>query len=62
MPKGFDAESPYANDLKRKDFICSVAFSEKDVGSGVFMKKFVSACQEMNPLMEFLTEALGLPW
>ncbi len=61
-PKGFDAEHPHALDLKRKDFISSVPFTEKAVCSGTFMKQYLASCQKIDPLLVFLTDALGLPW
>ena len=59
-PKGFCAEHPLIEDLKRKDFVSSVALSEEQVCGSTFMKEFTSACRTMKPLVEFTTKALGL--
>jgi uncharacterized protein (DUF2461 family) len=49
-------------DLKRKDFIASVAFSDKAVTGPRFLSEFVAACRKMSPLPKFLAGALELPW
>ncbi len=59
-PKGFPPSHPLIDDLKYKDFICSVAFSDKQMCSPKFLADFVGACREMQPLVEFTTGALGL--
>lgn len=59
-PKGFDARHPYIEDLKRKDFVTSVALTEEQVCSLKFMRDFNAACRTMMPLAEFTTKALGL--
>ncbi len=59
-PKGFSSEHPLIEDLKRKDFVASVAFSEEQLCGPAFMKVFVAACHTMTPLVEFTTKALGL--
>ena len=59
-PRGFDAEHPFIDDLKMKDFVASVALSDEQICSGKLMRDFVSACRQMSPLVEFTTKALGL--
>ena len=59
-PKGFPPAHPLIDDLKYKDFICSVAFTEKQMCSPKFLGDFISACREMQPLVEFTTKAMGL--
>ncbi len=59
-PKGFDPKHPLIDDIKRKDFVASVAMSEEQVCSPQFMKAFNAACRTMLPLVEFTTKALGL--
>ena len=49
-------------DLKLKDFITRVAFSDAAARSTRFPTVFVRACTTMSPLMEFLTKALRLAW
>lgn len=61
-PRGYDPDHPLIEDLKRKDFITSVSFSERQVCGPNFLLDFASACRRMSPLVEFLTEAVGLRW
>ena len=59
-PRGFDANHPFIEDLKMKDFVASVALREDQICSGKLMHDFVSACRKMSPLVKFTTKALGL--
>jgi uncharacterized protein (TIGR02453 family) len=59
-PKGFDTSHPLIEDLKRKDFVTSVALAENRVCAPTFMRDFTAACRTMVPLVEFTTRALGL--
>lgn len=61
-PKGFDPGHPFIEDLKRKDFVTSVEFSEEQVCSSKFLVDYFSACKKMSPLVAFLSDALGLEW
>lgn len=61
-PKGFDAEHPLIEDLKRKDFVAGTEFTQKEVCSPEFMDLFASASAASTPFMRFLTEAMGLKW
>jgi uncharacterized protein (TIGR02453 family) len=61
-PRGYDAEHPLVEDLKRKDFITSVSLTERDVVRDDFMRAFATACRGTRPLMQFLTDALDLDW
>ena len=58
-PRGFDPNHPF-NDVKRKDFVASVALTETQVCGTRFMRDFVAACRTRLPLVEFTTRALGL--
>jgi uncharacterized protein (TIGR02453 family) len=59
-PKGFDPSHPFIQDLKRKDFVASVAITEEQVCAPAFTREFHAACRTMLPLVEFTTKALGL--
>ena len=61
-PKGYDADHPLIEDLKRKDFIVSQSFSQGDAQGAKFMDQFSDFCRKSSPLMEFLTTSVGLPW
>lgn len=61
-PRGFDAEHPCIDDLKRKDF---VAFRELNAGACTrkdFLDKVVDTYAASSPLMKFLCDALGLKY
>jgi uncharacterized protein (TIGR02453 family) len=59
-PRGYDPEHPFIEDIKRKDFVASVAFRDRQVCGPAFMRDFSAACRAMLPLVEFTTKALGL--
>jgi len=58
-PRGFDANHPFVEDLKRKDFVTTVAFTEAKICGPKFLHDFTAACRTMLPLVEFTTRALG---
>jgi uncharacterized protein (TIGR02453 family) len=59
-PKGFCSSHPLIEDLKRKDFVASVALTEEQVCSPKLMQEFTAAGRKLKPLVEFTTKALGL--
>jgi len=59
-PKGFGSTHPLMEDIKRKDFVASVALTEAQVCGKGFMRDWEAACRIMLPLVEFTTKALGL--
>lgn len=59
-PKGFSAEHPLIEDLKRKDYIAAADLSEELICSAAFMKEFTAHCRKMTALVEFTTKAVGL--
>ena len=61
-PRGYPADHPLVEDLKRKDFLASVEFSEKQVCGPKFMAEFLAGCRKLSPLVAFLSQALGLPY
>jgi uncharacterized protein (TIGR02453 family) len=61
-PRGFREDHPFVEDLKRKDFLQSVEFSDRQVCRADLLPALSAACGKMAPLLKFLTEAVGLPW
>ncbi len=61
-PKGYDPAHPLMPDIRRKDFIASVRFRDREVTDAGFPDAFLGACKTLNPLNAFLAEALGLAW
>jgi|SRR5579871_3372702 len=62
VPRGFDPEHPLAEDLKRKDFVASVEFSERQVLARGFDRRFLDACRQLDPLNRFLAKATGIAY
>lgn len=60
LPRGYDPDHPFIEDIKRKDFVASIAFTDRPVCGPAFMRDFAAACRTMAPLVEFTTKALGL--
>ena len=58
-PRGFPADDPLVEDLKQKDFVTSVAFTEAEVCRAGFLADFAAECRRMSPLVRFLCKALG---
>jgi uncharacterized protein (TIGR02453 family) len=61
-PRGYDPDHPFVEDLKRKDFIAYVPFTERQACAPDFLKRFRSACAAMKPFMGFLTRAVNASW
>ncbi len=59
-PKGFNPSHRFIDDLKFKDYVCSVELSEKQICGPNFERDFFKACKSMLPIVEFTTRALGL--
>jgi uncharacterized protein (TIGR02453 family) len=61
-PAGFDPTHRFIEDLRRKDFYAGAEFTEAQAISPRFLDLYLQACQDIVPLMKFLTAALGLRW
>jgi uncharacterized protein (TIGR02453 family) len=61
-PRGYPADHPFIEALKRTDFVTSVRFGERELCRPSFMADFVAVCRTMSPLVKFVTQAQGLPW
>ena len=61
-PRGFAAEHPFIDDLKRTDFVTSLRLDERDVCRAGFINEFAGACRKMTPLVRFVSRAMDLPW
>jgi uncharacterized protein (TIGR02453 family) len=59
-PKGFDADHPLIDDLRRKDFIGTSALKQASVTSGDFIDTFEDYCRRATPFMRFLCDAVGV--
>jgi uncharacterized protein (TIGR02453 family) len=61
-PRGFDADHPMIEDIKRKSFTGSLRLSEGQLMADDAMDTFVETCKELAPLMRFLARAVGASW
>jgi len=61
-PKGYAADHPEIENLKRTDFVTSVRVSDKEMCSDAFVKTFADECKRMAPLVRFVSKSLGLAW
>lgn len=61
-PKGFDADHPLIEDLKRKDFIASTKLTQKQITSEGFLDEYAKLNKRAAPFMEFLCQAVGVPF
>jgi uncharacterized protein (DUF2461 family) len=56
-PRGYPADHPLIEDLKRKDFVASVDLSQGQICTKRFMADFLRSAEKMAPLLQFLSEA-----
>jgi len=59
-PRGFDADHPLIDDLKRKDFISVLELSPKMVIRPDFVEQIGARMREAKPLLAWQAKALGL--
>src|SRR5262245_10936808 len=62
VPSWADPEHPFADDLRRKDFFGWVTLSQRDVIGRGFVDEYARICRAAAPLMQFLCEALAVPY
>jgi uncharacterized protein (TIGR02453 family) len=62
VPSWADADHPFADDLRRKDFYGWARLSEDDVLAPGFVDEYAGLCRAASPLMQFLCDALELPF
>jgi uncharacterized protein (TIGR02453 family) len=61
-PRGFDADPPLIDDLRRKAFAASARFTNKAVTSSDFIDVFLERCRVAAPFVSFLCSALDVPF
>lgn len=57
-PRGFDAEHPLIDDLKRKSFFAMQTVDAAEIEKPTFVKTVAASLKASAPLMEFLCDAL----
>lgn len=61
-PRGFPADHPLIEDLKRTDFLGSCELTESEVVEGGFLDRVAAAFAASRPFMRFLCEAVNVPF
>ena len=61
-PRGYPADHPYIEDLKRKDFIATIELDEADALSPRFLDDIADRFRAATPFMKFLCRATGVPY
>jgi uncharacterized protein (TIGR02453 family) len=61
-PRGYPADHPLIDDLKRKDFVAMATFDDGELFEADFLERYGSVARAAKPFMRFLTRAAGLPF
>jgi uncharacterized protein (TIGR02453 family) len=59
-PKGFAADHPLIDDLKRKDFIAVAILNQQQATGPGFLDLFAERCEAAAPLVRYVCRALGV--
>ncbi len=62
VPPWADREHPFADDLRRKDYFGWAQLSEDDVAAPGFVDDYAGICRAAVPLVQFLCDALDVPF
>jgi uncharacterized protein (TIGR02453 family) len=62
VPSWADADHPFADDLRRKDFFGWARLREADVVAPGFVDEYAEICRAAAPLVRFLCGALDVPY
>ena len=62
VPSWADADHPFADDLKRKDFYGWARLTREDAVGPGFVDEYARICRGAVPLMQFLCDALEVPF
>jgi uncharacterized protein (TIGR02453 family) len=60
VPSWANADHPFAEDLRRKDFFGGTRLTEDDVVAPGFVDEYARICRAAAPLMQFLCDALDV--
>ncbi len=61
-PRGFDADHPRIDDIKRKSFMAVAHLDQPRLLDAGFLDEFTGLCAAASPLMRFVCRATGVPW
>ena len=59
-PRGYDADHPLAEDLRRKDFIGVTSYDIGDITEPGYSEQVLEAFSDAKPFMRFLCKAIGV--
>ena len=62
QPKGYEADHPLIDDLKRKDFMATTKLKQSEITSAGFMDHFHRQLMAAKPMMAFLCKAVDIPF
>jgi uncharacterized protein (TIGR02453 family) len=62
VPSWAEPDHPFADDLKRKDFFASARLAPSDVVAPGLVDEYARLCLAATPFMQFLCEALAVPY
>lgn len=60
IPRGYDADHPLAEDLRRKDFIGITSYEIGDITEPTYLDETLGAFSDAKPFMRFLCNAIGV--
>ena len=61
-PRGYDADHPHLDDLRRTSFVFTRSFSEEEATADHFLDTYVSWCEDAKPFLAWICRGLGVPW
>ena len=61
-PRGYPADHPFVDDLKRTDFIAGCTLTDADLFHGDSVTRIAKRFEAATPLMKFLCRAVGVPF
>jgi uncharacterized protein (TIGR02453 family) len=61
-PRGFDADDPAIEDLRRTSFVISRRFDDEETLRDDFLDTYVGWCRETAPFLRYLCKALAVPF
>ena len=62
VPREYDPDHHFGDDLRRKDFVVSVSLTRKNITGNGLVEEMSTIFAAMSPLMGFIAKAIGLPW
>jgi uncharacterized protein (TIGR02453 family) len=62
VPKQYDADHPYADDIRLKSFVAGQRLTQKSVTSTTFAEDLAAEYEKTVPFTAFLCAAIGLPY